>query len=110
VLIEQAAPLYANEPFGAELKQAAYGASRQSQARRLRQLNPLLRGWANDYRNGAAQRTFDRLDHYVFGRLSVPEADPSCTRVSADGRRIAQMKEIAGDWGRGDVERRAVVN
>jgi len=28
-----------------------------------RQLNPLLRGWANYYRNGAAKRTFDKLDH-----------------------------------------------
>jgi RNA-directed DNA polymerase len=35
----------------------------------LRKLNPLLRGWANYYRNGAAQRTFDKLDHYVFHKL-----------------------------------------
>jgi RNA-directed DNA polymerase len=35
----------------------------------LRQLNPLLRGWANYYRNGAAKRTFDKLDYYVYHRL-----------------------------------------
>jgi RNA-directed DNA polymerase len=35
----------------------------------LRQLNPLLRGWANYYRNGASQRTFDKLDYYVYRRL-----------------------------------------
>jgi RNA-directed DNA polymerase len=35
----------------------------------LRQLNPLLRGWANYYRNGAAKRTFDTLDHYVSRKL-----------------------------------------
>jgi hypothetical protein len=29
-------------------------------------------------------------------RLSVPEAVPSCTTVSADESRIAQMKEMAG--------------
>jgi RNA-directed DNA polymerase len=32
----------------------------------LRQLNPLLRGWANYYRNGAATRTFKQLDRYVY--------------------------------------------
>lgn len=32
----------------------------------LRQLNPLLRGWANYYRNGAAKRTFKQLDRYVY--------------------------------------------
>ena len=35
----------------------------------LRQLNPLLRGWANYYRNGASKRTFNKLDYYVRGRL-----------------------------------------
>jgi RNA-directed DNA polymerase len=28
----------------------------------LRQLNPLLRGWANYYRNGASKQTFSKLD------------------------------------------------
>ncbi len=35
----------------------------------IRQLNPLLRGWANYYRHGAAKRTFDTLDSYVFRKL-----------------------------------------
>jgi len=35
----------------------------------LRQLNPILRGWANYYRNGAATQTFEKLDHYVFTKL-----------------------------------------
>jgi len=40
-----------------------------SQEALLRQLNPLIRGWANYYRHGAAKRTFTRLDHYVFRSL-----------------------------------------
>jgi len=35
----------------------------------LHQLNPLIRGWANYYRHGAAKRTFKRLDHYVIWQL-----------------------------------------
>jgi len=35
----------------------------------LRQLNPLLRGWANYYRNGAAKATFGKLDYYVWRKL-----------------------------------------
>jgi RNA-directed DNA polymerase len=35
----------------------------------LRQLNPLLRGWANYYRNGTAKRTFGKVDYYVFCKL-----------------------------------------
>ena len=35
----------------------------------LRQLNPLLRGWANYYRNGAAKGTFSKLDYYVFRKI-----------------------------------------
>ena len=35
----------------------------------LRQLNPLLRGWANYYRNGAAKQTFKAVDDYVFHKL-----------------------------------------
>ncbi len=35
----------------------------------LRHLNPLLRGWANYFRNGAAKRTFSKLDRYVFWKL-----------------------------------------
>jgi RNA-directed DNA polymerase len=46
--------------------QSALGLSQEAL---LRQLNPLIRGWANYYRHGAAKRTFDRLDYYVNGRL-----------------------------------------
>lgn len=35
----------------------------------LGQLNPLIRGWANYYRHGAAKRTFDKLDGFVFRQL-----------------------------------------
>jgi RNA-directed DNA polymerase len=35
----------------------------------LRQLNPLLRGWANYYRNGAARQTFATVDNYVWHQL-----------------------------------------
>jgi RNA-directed DNA polymerase len=45
-----------------QLIQSALGLSQEAL---LRQLNPLLRGWANYYRNGAAQRTFKKLDDYV---------------------------------------------
>jgi RNA-directed DNA polymerase len=48
------------------LMQAARG---RTQAVLLRQLNPLLRGWAYYYRNGAAQATFSKLDHYVGRKL-----------------------------------------
>jgi RNA-directed DNA polymerase len=48
------------------LIQAALG---RTQAALLRQLNPLLRGWANYYRNGAAKATFDKLDYYVWRKL-----------------------------------------
>jgi RNA-directed DNA polymerase len=35
----------------------------------LRQLNPLLRGWANYYRNGASKQTFSKLDYHVYKRI-----------------------------------------
>jgi len=35
----------------------------------LRKLNPLLQGWANYYRNGAATATFTKLDYHVYRRL-----------------------------------------
>src|SRR5229473_1645854 len=44
-------------------------ASSLKQEALLRQLNPLLRGWANYYRNGAAKRTFQKVDCYVFHKL-----------------------------------------
>src|SRR6266700_5245027 len=40
-----------------------------TQEQLLRQLNPLLRGWANYYRNGAAKGTFSKLDYYVFRKI-----------------------------------------
>jgi len=46
--------------------QAALGLSQEAF---LRQLNPLLRGGANYYRNGAAKRTFDTVDDYVYRKL-----------------------------------------
>ena len=51
------------------IKQRIQSALGQTQERLLRQLNPLLRGWANYYRNGAAKRTFGRLDYYIHHRL-----------------------------------------
>jgi len=46
--------------------QSALGLSQETL---LRKLNPLLQGWANYYRNGAAKRTFEKLDYYVFNQL-----------------------------------------
>ena len=46
--------------------QSALGLSQEAL---LRQLNPLLRGWANYYRNGAAKETFQAVDDYVFHKL-----------------------------------------
>jgi RNA-directed DNA polymerase len=68
--------------------QVIQSAQGQSQARLLRQLNPLLRGWANYYRNGAAQRTFDSLDYYVFGRLWrwISRRHPNKTRAWKQAR------------------------
>jgi RNA-directed DNA polymerase len=48
------------------LMQAALGLTQEAL---LRQLNPLLRGWANYYRNGAAKAIFGKLDHYVWRKL-----------------------------------------
>jgi RNA-directed DNA polymerase len=44
-------------------------ASAFTQEALLRQLNPLLRGWANYYRHGAAKATFAKLDYYVICKL-----------------------------------------
>ena len=46
--------------------QSALGLSQEAL---IRKLNPVLRGWANYHRNGAAKRTFDHLDYYVFRKL-----------------------------------------
>jgi len=52
-----------------KLSQLIHSALGLTQEALLRQLNPLLRGWANYYRNGAAKRTFAKLDHDVFCKL-----------------------------------------
>ncbi len=49
-----------------KIKQVIQSALALTQKTLLHKLNPLLRGWANYYRNGAAKRTFAKLDHYVF--------------------------------------------
>src|SRR5205814_10002968 len=46
--------------------QSALGLSQEAL---IRKLNPLLRGWANYYRNGASKRTFGKLDHYIYHRI-----------------------------------------
>ena len=40
-----------------------------TQEQLIRKLNPLLRGWANYFRNAAANRTFNRVDTYLFQLL-----------------------------------------
>jgi RNA-directed DNA polymerase len=49
-----------------KIKQRVQSALALPQEALLRQLNPLLRGWANYYRNGVAKRTFKQLDRYVY--------------------------------------------
>ena len=46
-----------------------HSATAQTQDYLLRQLNPRLRGWANYYRNGAAKRTFRKLDTFMWWQL-----------------------------------------
>jgi len=41
----------------------------QSQELLLRKLNPIIRGWANYFRHGASQRTFNRLDYDIHWQL-----------------------------------------
>jgi len=52
-----------------KIKQRVHSALALPQEVLLHQLNPLLRGWANYYRNGAAKQTFNSLDRYVFNTL-----------------------------------------
>ncbi len=52
-----------------KIKQRVQSALGHTQEQLVQQLNPLLRGWANYFRHGAAQRTFDKVDYYVFCRL-----------------------------------------
>jgi len=52
-----------------KISQVIHSALGLSQEALLRHLNPLLRGWSNYYRNGAAKRTFEKLDYYVFCKI-----------------------------------------
>ena len=52
-----------------KIKQRVQSALGQTQEELVWQLNPLLRGWANYFRHGAAKATFSKLDYYVFCRL-----------------------------------------
>lgn len=52
-----------------KIRNCIHSARGLSQEALLRQLNPIIRGWANHYRHGAAKRTFDRLDHFVYWQL-----------------------------------------
>jgi RNA-directed DNA polymerase len=35
----------------------------------IRDLNPVIRGWANDYRHGTSSKTFDKADHETWKKL-----------------------------------------
>ena len=52
-----------------KISQKIHSALGLTQEALLRQLNPILRGWANYYRNGAAKRTFEKLDYYASRKL-----------------------------------------
>jgi RNA-directed DNA polymerase len=40
-----------------------------SQALLIKQLNPVIQGWANYHRNAVAKKVFSNLDNFVYGRL-----------------------------------------
>ena len=63
----------------------------------LRQLNPLLRGWANYYRNGAAKAIFSKLDHYEA--LSEPGfvGNNSLTCLNGKPQRASVLHVRLGD-------------
>jgi RNA-directed DNA polymerase len=52
-----------------KIRQRVQSALGLTQEALLHQLNPLLRGWANYYRNGAAKQTFSKVDYYVGDTL-----------------------------------------
>jgi len=52
-----------------KVSQLIHSAKALSQEALLRQLNPLLRGWANYFRNGAAKRTFRKLERFIWWQL-----------------------------------------
>lgn len=53
----------------AKISQRIHAALGLTQEALLRQLNPLLRGWANYYRNGVAKVVFAKVDKYVWRKL-----------------------------------------
>src|SRR3954469_1127743 len=57
------------EAMRKKIGQLIHSAAALTQEALLRQLNPLLRGWANYYRNGAAKQTFGKLGYYVLNQL-----------------------------------------
>lgn len=52
-----------------KIRQTIKSALGLSQEALIRKLNPILRGWANYYRNAASKRTFSKVDNYVFPQL-----------------------------------------
>ena len=53
----------------AKIKQTIQSSLALSQEGLIRKLNPLLRGWANYFRNAASKRTFSAVDMYLFQQL-----------------------------------------
>jgi RNA-directed DNA polymerase len=53
----------------AELGRIIRHAKALSQGQLIRQLNPVIRGWANYYRTGVSQAVYDRLDHLTWAKL-----------------------------------------
>ena len=83
-----------------------------SQEALLRKLNPLLRGWANYYRNGAAKRTFSKLDYHVHRRISrwITRRHPNRSQAwkrhkyfSADGEKGAFSVRVTTKKGESHV-------
>ena len=80
-----------------KIRQKVQSASGFTQERLLRQLNPLLRGWANYYRNSCASQTFGKLDRYVFWRLWRWAARRHPTKTTA-WRKRKYFSATAGKW------------
>ena len=80
-----------------KIKQRVQSALGLPQETLLRQLNPLLRGWANYYRNGASKRTFSAVDHYVF-RILWRWATRRHPKKSAAWRLSQYFRAAGQDW------------
>ncbi len=74
--------------------QSALGLSQEAL---IRKLNPLLQGWANYYRHGAAKRTFKQLDYYLSDQLWrwIKRRHPN---KSATWRKQKHFHRGAGCW------------